>query len=151
MMRGAGTRSTSNGGTGMDFTVNVWAVLVAAVVYFALGAAWYRVFGKPWMAALGMTELDLEGGADPRMFALTFLLDLVAVFTVAVVLANSTLAGASGGASLGALLGIGIWFALLSVTFMFEGRKPALFLIDGGYHVLALTIAGAILGAWPPG
>ena len=71
----------------MDFSVNVWAVLVATVVYFALGA----------------------------------------------------------------LVGIGIWFALMSVTFMYESRRPALFLIDGGYHVLALTIAGAILGAWPPG
>jgi len=56
-----------------------------------------------------------------------------------------------GGASLGALIGIGIWFALMSVTFMYEGRRPALFLIDGGYHVIALTLASAILGAWPPG
>lgn len=135
----------------MVWTVNVWAVLVATVVYFVLGALWYMALGKPWMAALGMTEKDLEGGADPRMFAITFLLDVVAVFTVAVVLANATLTGWTGGASLGALLGIGIWFALMSVTFMFEGRKPALFLIDGGYHVLALTLAGAILGAWPPG
>ena len=59
--------------------------------------------------------------------------------------------GVGGGASLGALVGIGIWFALMSVTFMYESRRPALFPIDGGYHVLALTIAGAILGAWPPG
>jgi hypothetical protein len=71
----------------MGFSVNVWAVLVATVVYFAVGA----------------------------------------------------------------LVGIGIWFALMSVTFMYEGRRPALFLIDGGYHVLALTAAGAILGAWPAG
>lgn len=133
----------------MVWTVNVWAVLVAAIVYFAIGAVWYIALGKQWMAALGMTAKDVEGGGDPRMYAVTFLLDVVAVFTVAVVLANSTLAGVAGGASLGALLGIGIWFALLSVTFMYEGRKPALFLIDGGYHVLALTVAGAILGAWP--
>ena len=38
----------------------------------------------------------------------------------------------------------------MSVTFMYESRKTTLFLIDGGYHVLALTAAGAILWAWPP-
>ena len=134
----------------MLWSVNPWAVLVAAIVYFAIGAAWYMALGRQWMAALGMSAKYVEGGGDPRLYALTFVLDVIAVFTVAVVLANSTLSGAGGGASLGALLGIGIWFALLSVTFMFEGRKPALFLIDGGYHVLALTVAGAILGAWPP-
>lgn len=31
----------------MDVTVNVWAVLVAAVVSFALGAGWYMALSKP--------------------------------------------------------------------------------------------------------
>jgi hypothetical protein len=134
----------------MAWDVNWWAVLVATIAYFALGAGWYMALGKAWMAALGMTEDHVAGGPHPGIYALTFLLDAVAVFTVAVVLANATVGGVGGGAALGALLGVGIWFALLSVTFMFEGRRPALFLIDGGYHVLALTIAGAILGALPP-
>jgi hypothetical protein len=134
----------------MDFTVNVWAVLVATIVYFALGAAWYMVLSKPWMAAVGFTREQLEQGSSPAIFAVTFLLEVIAVFTLAVILGNSTLGGIGGGASLGALVGIGIWFALVSVTFMYESRRPALFLIDGGYHAIALTIAGAILGAWPP-
>lgn len=135
----------------MDFTVNVWAIVVATVVYFALGAGWYMVLSKPWMAAAGMTPADVERGSNPALFGVTFLFELIAVFTLAVVLGNTLLVGAAGGAALGALVGIGIWFTLMSVTFMYEGRRPALFLIDGGYHVLALTVAGTILGAWPPG
>ncbi|MFO7544439.1 MAG: DUF1761 domain-containing protein [Trueperaceae bacterium] len=135
----------------MDFTVNVWAILVATVVYFALGAGWYMVLSKPWMAALGWTRTDVENGSKPAIFVVTFVLEAIAVFTLAVLVGNMDLDGIGGGASLGALVGIGIWFALLSVTFMYESRKPALFLIDGGYHVVALTAAGAILGAWPPG
>ena len=133
----------------MDFTVNYWAVLVAAVVYFALGAGWYMVLSKPWMAAVGMGE-DPEMSANPVMYAVTFVLEAVATFTLAVLIGNMGAAGLGAGAAVGALVGIGIWFALMSVTFMYEGRKPALFLIDGGYHVLALMVAGAILGAWPP-
>lgn len=135
----------------MDFSVNVWAVLVATVVYFALGALWYMALSKPWMAAVGFTREDLEKGSNPAIFGVTFVFEAVAVFTLAVLLGNTALSGIGGGASLGALVGIGIWFALMSVTFMYESRRPALFLIDGGYHVLALTVAGAILGAWPPG
>ena len=99
----------------MDFTVNVWAVLVATIVYFALGAAWYMVLSKPWMAAVGFTREQLEQGSSPAIFDVTFLLEVIAVFTLAVILGNSTLGG-----------------------------------IGGGYHAIALTIAGAILGVWPP-
>lgn len=134
----------------MDLTVNIWAVLVATIVYFVLGAGWYMVLSKPWMAAVGFTQEDVEGGANPGIYALTFALEVIVVFTLAVILRNSALSGLLGGAGMGALIGIGIWFALMSVTFMYEARKPALFFIDGGYHVLALTVAGAILGAWPP-
>ena len=135
----------------MDFSVNFWAVLLATVVYFALGALWYMALSKPWMAAVGFTRADVERGSNPAIFGVTFVLEAVAVFTLAVLLGNTALSGIGGGASLGALVGIGIWFALMSVTFIYESRRPALFLIDGGYHVLALTAAGAILGAWPTG
>lgn len=135
----------------MDFTVNVWAVLLATVAYFALGALWYMALSKPWMAAVGFTRADVERGSNPAIFGVTLVFEAVAVFTLAVLLGNTALAGIGGGASLGALVGIGIWFALMSVTFVYESRRPALFLIDGGYHVLALTVAGAVLGAWPPG
>ena len=134
----------------MDFTVNVWAVALATVVYFALGAVWYMVLSKPWMAAVGFTRADVERGSNPALFAVTFLFEAVATFTLAVLIGNVGSSGAAGGAAVGALVGIGIWFALLSVTFLYERRRPALFLIDGGYHVLALTAAGALLGAWPP-
>lgn len=134
----------------MDFTVNVWAVLVASVAYFALGAVWYMALSKPWMAAVGFTRADVEKGSSPAIYGVTFVLAAVAVFTLAVLLRNTDLLGVGAGATLGALVGIGIWFALMSVTFMYESRKPTLFLIDGGYHVVALIVAGAILGAWPP-
>ena len=135
----------------MDFTVNAWAVLVATVVYFALGAAWYMALSKPWMAALNFDRSDVESGSNPAIYVVTFVLEAVTALTLAVLLRTTGLTGIGGGATLGALVGIGIWFTLMSVTFMYESRKPALFLIDGGYHVVALTVAGAILGAWPPG
>lgn len=103
------------------------------------------------MAAVGLSQEDVEGGSNPAIYALTFLLEAVTVFALAVLLGNSSLSGIAGGASLGALIGIGIWLAPMSVTFLYEGRKPALFAIDGVYHLVALLLAGAILAIWQPG
>jgi len=42
---------------GFEPTTNYWAVLVAALAYWILGAIWYTgLFGKQWMALTGMTE-----------------------------------------------------------------------------------------------
>jgi len=38
--------------------------------------------------------------------------------------------------------------AQIVTTFLFEGRPVKLMLIDGGYHVCAKTLSGAIIGAW---
>jgi len=34
------------------------------------------------------------------------------------------------------------------VTYLFERKSFGLFLINAGYHGLAFTLMGAILGAW---
>lgn len=134
----------------MVWDVNVWAVLVAAVVYFAIGAVWYGVlFGKPWMAALGRTMEDIRhsGGASIS-YLWTFLLEIVLCFVLAVLILNSPVTGFGGGAGYGLLVGLGIWGTLLAITFLYEGRKTSLYLIDLGYHVVGLLVAGGILGAW---
>ncbi len=53
----------------MDFTVNLWAVLVATAVYFALGAGWYMALSKPWMEAVGFSRA--EAPAVPHRAATT--------------------------------------------------------------------------------
>lgn len=43
----------------MDINVNLWAVLVATVVMFAIGAFWYMVpFGKIWGKIHGFDKLS---------------------------------------------------------------------------------------------
>lgn len=134
----------------MAWDVNVWAVLVSAVVYFAIGAVWYGVlFGKPWMAALGRTreEISQSGGASIS-YLWTFVLEVVVCLTLAVLIHNSPVTGLLGGAGFGLLVALGIWGTLLAITFIYEGRKTSLYLIDLGYHVVGLVVAGGILGAW---
>jgi hypothetical protein len=134
----------------MVWNVNVWAVLVSAVAYFAVGALWYgALFGKPWMEALGRTREEIaQGGGASISYLWTFLLEVVTCFVLALLVLNSPVTGLLGGAGLGLLVALGIWGTLLAITFLYEGRKTSLYLIDLGYHVVGLVVAGAIVGAW---
>lgn len=50
------------------------------------------------------------------------------------------------GAFLGLVIGMGFVFTLAGTTGLFASTPFKLHLIDNGYHVVGLTIAGAILG-----
>ena len=42
--------------------MNYWAVLMAAVAAWMLGALWYSLLAKPWMAAAGITKAAFDRG-----------------------------------------------------------------------------------------
>jgi uncharacterized protein DUF1761 len=44
--------------------------------------------------------------------------------------------------------GLGWVTASMGVTYLVERRPLKLLLINGGYHVVAYVVMGAILGAW---
>jgi hypothetical protein len=54
----------------------------------------------------------------------------------------------SSGAMTGAIVAIGICAASLALTYGFESRSFALWLINSGYYVVGLVVAGAIIGGW---
>jgi len=129
-------------------SLNIWAVLVAAVVYFILGGIWYSLlFTKAWMKLRGVTEEDI-GEPNVLVFVWTFLLQIVAVGTLAAFLQAMDLDTAWHGAMMGFGTGVGIIYTLTGSTALFGDTRLALHAIDNGYHVAGLTIAGAILGAW---
>ena len=129
------------------FAINWLAVLVATVSAFALGGLWYGpIFGKPWMALTGVTEEVAAGRNQGMVFGGAFFLTLLMVLNLAMFI------GPEADVAFGAMAGFftgAFWIAaMLGVIYLFEGRPLKLFLIEGGYSVVALTIMGAILGAF---
>ncbi|MCX6953408.1 MAG: DUF1761 domain-containing protein, partial [Verrucomicrobia bacterium] len=81
-----------------------------------------------------------------RIMGVSFTLELIMAFNLAAFIgAKGTLAF---GLFAGAAAGFG-WVALaMGVTYLFERKSLRLFFINAGYHGVAFTVMGAILGAW---
>ncbi|MBZ0180331.1 MAG: DUF1761 domain-containing protein [Melioribacteraceae bacterium] len=133
----------------MDMSqINFLAVIAAAISSFIIGGIWYSpmMFSKAWMNETGHTEEDLKSGNMAMIFGGSFVLSLIIAFNLAAFL--GTEADLSFGLFAGFAAGFG-WVAMsIGITYFFERKSLKLFLINAGYHVIAYTVMGAILGAW---
>ena len=128
-------------------TLNVWAILVAAVSAFVLGAVWYApfAFGGLWKRANGFTSDPPPAGA--KVFVVAFLLSLIMAFNLAMFL-NDPKTNLAWGATAGFLAGFG-WVAIgIGILSLFERRPFSYVLVNGGYLTVALVLMGAVLGGW---
>lgn len=133
-------------GTAM-LDINWFAVLLAAVVSFVIGGLWYGpLFGKQWLRASGVDEAALGTGGMGRIFALSFLMQLLAAAVLALFIgAESTL---TFGLFAGVAAGV-FWVATaFGVVYLFERRPFAHWAVNASYHIVVYAVMGAILGAW---
>jgi hypothetical protein len=132
--------------------LNFLACIVAALVAFVLGAAWYSpiLFAKPWMAAHGYTAEsapELRKTA-PRAYGVSLVCFVVMAIVLAILIRHMGITTVFGGAHLAALLWLG-FAATIGLTANMYSRAPiALFVIDAGYQLVYMVVMGAILGAW---
>jgi hypothetical protein len=131
--------------------INHWAVAASAVAYWVLGAVWYSIFENPFVALIRWTPEQLarvrEEGAGPQV-AVAF----VSSFVLAYVLAHFVKFTGAERARQGALAGFWLWLGFVATTnlntVLFEFRPLGLYLINNGYHLVAMLGMGALLAAW---
>jgi hypothetical protein len=126
------------------------AVIVAAAVFFAIGAGWYTVLADPWMAGIGKTmeQLAKDGARSPVPMVVGFAAILVMCYTLDALLNRLGTTGAASGAMTAALVALGLVAANLALNYGFEMRGVGLWLINSGYALVGLVVAGAIIGGW---
>lgn len=127
--------------------VHIPAVLIAALVTFAIGGLWYSplMFARLWQRHNGLSD-DALGKNVPRVFGGALVVALLQSVTLACLLGEAPTP--SLGALIGFAVGGGAVASGLTTTFLFERRPGVLTAIDAGYHVVSFTTMGAILGAW---
>jgi hypothetical protein len=128
--------------------VNWLAVLVAAVVMFGLGAAWYTaLFGEQWRKLMGVPK-----GAQPEGFAqamvVGFAANLIQAYVLALFISRLGVTDFVNGGWVGALAWLGFVATIMVPATFYEKRPPMLFVINGAYQLVGMVIMGAILGAW---
>jgi hypothetical protein len=128
--------------------LNWLAIIVAALSAFALGGLWYSpvLFVKIWMKESGITEESQKSANMIKIFGLSFFLAMIASLLLALFLGQD--AGGGVGALSGFLIGLGTIFTFLGITYLFERKSLAHFLVNASYGVAALTLMGFIIGVW---
>ena len=131
-------------------STNHFAVVVAAIAFFALGAGWYTVLADPWVAGIGKTmeQLHTETGGSPMPMVKGFVAILVMCYTLNSLLNRLGDTTAAGGAKVGAFVALGFVAANIALNYAFEVRGVTLWTINSGYVLVGLTLAGAIIGGW---
>lgn len=131
--------------------INWLAVLVAGLAYFALGAIWYTfLFSKQWIKASGV---DVN---DPKMkegvaatFGVSAILMIVTALGIAILANRLDLTACwMSGVKLGAVTGLLLGTTAMSISYLYEKRPLALYLINGGYTVVGNIIAAIIICCW---
>jgi hypothetical protein len=124
-------------------SVNLLAVLLAALSRFALGALWYGpLFVKPWMKEIGKNSMG-DASDLPKLLVANFVISLASAYVLAMFIREIAF---SGKVTASLAIGLILVGGSIAVNYMFAGRSMKLFLIDAGYHAAAFTLMGVIIG-----
>lgn len=131
-------------------TVNVVAVLVAALLTAAVGSVWYSplVFGRAWLKAIGR---DMDAVFSPQAMRNAVIqgvsAQIIFFFCIAQFQAFHVL-NLMSFKMLGLLLILLLVVQILT-TVIWEGRSFIYFLITAGYTAVTLFGGMAIIVYWP--
>jgi hypothetical protein len=137
----------------MDFTMNYWAILTAAVASIIIGSVWYGpLFGKKFMQAMGMDKWSEEHKAKMKKSMMMSYVgqccaSMVMFFVLDWYIITSMHTGIMGG--IANAFGLWIGFVVpLALGDVLWGGKKSLFWMNIGNMFVTLLVAGAILGGW---
>lgn len=129
--------------------INLWAVLVGALLNLVVGGLWYSpvLFAKPWQRAAGISDEQLKNFNPAKVFGLTFIFAWLICLNLAYFLAGPT-TDTVWGLTAGLLAGLGWATLIFAIIALFEQRGWKYIVIHGGYITVYFGIAGALIGGW---
>ena len=135
----------------LGIDVNLWAVLITAIVSMIVGALWYGpLFGKAWMRFVGFNKDSVKKMkmTATKSMTLGFIGSLIMAYVLAVVV------GLSGANTLveGAMVGFWVWLGfampLNASVFLWEGKSIKLFFLNTFQYLITFKLMAAILAVW---
>ena len=129
-------------------SVNWLAVIIAAVVRFMIGGAWYMpLFGKRWRELQGIPEGAPQAGLGQAL-AVGFIGDLVMAYILARFVIHYGAAGVLDGLLVAFMAWLGFVATIMVGLIYYEKKPPELIAINLGYQLVSMLAMGLILGLW---
>ncbi len=134
-------------------TINLWSILVASVVAFAISAVWYSpiLFGKEWMSLLGYTEKDIAETKKKgltKSYVIQFIMTIITFIVIAFVISALNAQNVRDGAFIGLIAWVGFIVPVTVSCMLWEKSPLKLVLIDSIAMLICWIVGGAIIGAW---
>ncbi len=137
----------------MENNINILSLVLATLVPMAMGMLWYSkaLFGKAWMASIGMTDEKMKSANMPVMMVVSILMAFLMSFFL---LQFNNGPGQEGiydsfrhGAIHGIVLGVFLAIPLFISNGLFEHKTWTNMLINGFFWLVCFAIMGGILDA----
>lgn len=132
----------------MTLDINWIAVLVVALIYFAIVFFWYfpKAFGNLWLKLVGK-----ESEPKSKIIRDTIIMIPTSFITILFIEIMMDLTGMNDIAS-ALLLNLILWIGFVGIIGInqnnFNDRGIKLFLIEYGVYLLGFLVAGLILAVW---
>ncbi|MBT5571211.1 MAG: DUF1761 domain-containing protein [Alphaproteobacteria bacterium] len=131
----------------MPFGQVDWIALIAAfVASYAFSAAYYITLSKPWMAAIGKTEAEVQAGAGPVAYVVAILGQLIIAYVLMNLMISLGMVSLGGGVTLAVTLWIGFVATTMLINHRFQGASWSHSIIDGAHWLAILLIQGIVIG-----
>ena len=133
--------------------VNYLAVLVAAIVAYAIGAFWYSPagFGNKWIKLMNFKKKDLKKAKEKNMtnaYISTFVAQLVTAGVLAYFIESLNMMTVYQGAIVGVWAWLGFHATSMLGGVFWENKPWGLYYLNIGHSLVSLVVMGAIIGAW---
>lgn len=119
-------------------------VIVAAMAGFMVGGIWYGpLFGKSWMAEVGLTPDDAKKANMVKIYGTTFVLSLISAIALGHLFAHfemttrTTMMMSTG-------IALGFIVPAIGTNYLFSRKSLKLFLIDAGYWIAFYAAMGLV-------
>jgi len=125
--------------------LNWLAIVLATVVFFAVGAVWYTaLFARAWQREVGLSTEQLTGGRNMMLIMGTcLLLEFIVVLMLGHLFARIQ-PGDHAKMMMATGFGLAIMAPAIGINYLYQRRSLKLFLIDAGHFVVGMTAVGLV-------
>jgi hypothetical protein len=132
-------------------SINYLAVLVAAIVSFALGWIWYGpLFGNMWKGLMGFTDESMKNMklSPTQAIAGGFVSSLVTAYVLAHFVGLLNVEGFQGACVLASWIWLGFLATNALGSYLWEGKPFKLFVLNAVEQLVAIHLMALVLVFW---